>query len=139
MGAVPGWKGPMGTVAKALELLTVFSRTRPQVGLSDLARMTGMNKATCFRLMAELQARGFVEQTGPAREYRLGPAVLGLAALREANVPTREAALPALQYLAESTGETAHLSHRVGDDLRTLAFVYSAAHGSKVMMEDADL
>jgi IclR family transcriptional regulator, acetate operon repressor len=128
----------MGTVGKALELLTIFSRTRPQIGLSDLARSAGLNKATCFRLMAELQAQGFVEQVGAAREYRLGPAVLGLAALREATVPTRESALPALQRLADTTGETAHISHRVGDRLQTLAFAYGGIHGTKVMMEDAD-
>lgn len=128
----------MGTVGKALELLTVFNRTRSQVGLSDLARLSGLNKATCFRLMAELQAQGFVEQTGVAREYRLGPAVLGLAALREATVPTRDAALPEVQRLADATGETAHISHRVGDRLQTLAFAYGGIHGTKVMMEDAD-
>jgi DNA-binding IclR family transcriptional regulator len=128
----------MGTVAKGLQLLSVFSRTRPSVGLSDLARLTGVSKATCFRLMAELQDHGFVEQWGPAREYRLGPAVLGLAALREAHVPTREAALPVLERLAAATGETAHLSHRVGGELRTLAFAYAAQHGIRVMMEDAD-
>ncbi len=40
---------------------------------------------------------------GPAREYRLGPAVLRLAALRESSVPTREAAMPVLRRLAEAT------------------------------------
>lgn len=128
----------MGTVSKALELLSFFSQTRPLVGLSDLARLSGTNKATCYRLMSELQDYGFVEQTGTAREYRLGPAVLGLAAIREATVPTREAAMPVLQRMAEQTGETAHLSHRVGDRLVTLAFAYSGAHGTRVMMEDAD-
>jgi IclR family transcriptional regulator, acetate operon repressor len=128
----------MGTIAKGLELLSVFSRTRPLIGLSELARQTGVNKATCFRLMRDLQQRGFVEQVGAAREYRLGPAVLGLAALREAHVPTREAALPVIDRLAQATGETAHLSHRVGDGLQTLAFAYGARQGTKVMMEDAD-
>jgi DNA-binding IclR family transcriptional regulator len=129
----------LGTVGKALQLLDLFTQVRPSIGLSDLARLAGVNKATCFRLMAELQAAGLVEQAGPAREYRLGPAVLGLAARREAHVPTRDAALPVLHRLAEVTGETAHLSHRVGGDLRTLAFAYGAQHGIRVMMEDADI
>jgi DNA-binding IclR family transcriptional regulator len=129
----------VGTVAKALQLLDLFTTARPSIGLSDLARLAGVNKATCFRLMAELQGAGLVEQAGAAREYRLGPAVLGLAARREAHVPTRDAALPALHRLAALTGETAHLSYRVGGDLRTLAFAYGAQHGVRVMMDDADL
>ena len=128
----------MGTVSKALELLNVFSRSRPLIGLSDLARLTAQNKATCYRLMSELQAHGLVEQVGTGREYRLGPALLRLAALREAEVPTRDAALPVLQALARSTGETAHVSGLVAGELRMIAFAYSSAHAMKVMMEDAD-
>jgi len=129
----------MGTVSKALDLLGCFSHQRPRFGLSELAKLSGTNKATCFRLMSELQAFGYVEQIGTSREYRLGPAVLRLAALREAHVPTRETALPVLEALARATGETAHLSLLVGGQLTTLAFVYSADHGTKVTMEDADI
>lgn len=108
------------------------------MGLSQLARLSGLNKATCHRLLTEMESRGLVEQVGTAREYRLGPAVLRLAALRESAVPTREAAMPVLRRLAEATGETAHLSHLVAGRLQTLAFAYSARHGMKVTMEDAD-
>ena len=128
----------MGTVGKALDLLDLFTHQQPQLGLSALARAAGLNKATCHRLLTEMESRGLVEQTGPAREYRLGPAVLRLAALRETAVPTRDAAMPVLRRLAEATGETAHLSHLVAGRLQTLAFAYSARHGMKVTMEDAD-
>lgn len=128
----------MGTVSKALILLDYFSRQRSQIGLSDFARLSGMNKATCHRLLTELQDFGFVEQVGAAREYRLGPQVLRLAALREAAVPMREAAMPVLRALAQATAETVHLSVIVGEKLQMLAFAYSAAHAMAVMMEDAD-
>jgi DNA-binding IclR family transcriptional regulator len=129
----------MGTVGKALDLLDLFTRSQPQLGLSHLARASGLNKATCHRLLTELESRGLLEQTGPAREYRLGPAVLRLSALREAAVPTREAAMPILRRLAEATGETAHLSHLVAGKLQTLAYAYASRPGVKVMMEDADI
>lgn len=128
----------MGTVSKALELLDLFSRSQPLIGLSDLARMADLNKATCYRLVTALCDFGLVEQVGTAREYRLGPSVLRLAALREAQVPTREAAMPVLQALAQKTGETAHLSMVMGDSLRTLAYAYAAQHVTKVTMEDAE-
>ena len=129
----------MGTVGKALELIDHFTRATPQLGLSQLARLSGLNKATCHRLLTELVRHGLVEQTGPAREYRIGPAVLRLAALREAAVPLRAAAQPILDRLAGSTGETAHLSHLVAGRLQTLAYAYAARSGIKVMMEDADI
>lgn len=128
----------MGTVSKALELLDYFTRSRPLIGLSDLARLADLNKATCFRLLTELAENGFVEQIGTGREYRLGPTVLRLAALREAQVPTREASMPVLQALAQHTGETAHLSLLMAEVLRPLAHAYSATHVTKVMLEDTE-
>ncbi len=129
----------MSTVTKALDLLQLFSRDSPQLGLGQLTRLSGLNKATCHRLLTDLAAKGLVEQVGPQREYRLGPAVLRLAALREAAVPMRQAAQPILRKLAEATGETAHLSHRVAGRLVTLSYAYAARPGMKVMMEDADV
>jgi DNA-binding IclR family transcriptional regulator len=129
-------KAAMSTVAKALQILDLFSRTRPQIGLSDLARLAGLNKATCFRLVSDLCDAGLVEQVDPSKEYRLGPALLRLAALRETNVPLRDSALPVLQALANDIGETTHLSLLVGGELRPLAHAYSTAHASKITMED---
>ncbi len=129
----------MGTVSKALDLLDCFSRQQPLIGLTDFARLAGLNKATCFRLLSELQDHGLIEQVGPAREYRLGPAVLRLASLREAIVPRRDAALPVLRALAQATEETAHLSLIEGEKLGMLAFSYAASHATRVTMEDAEV
>jgi DNA-binding IclR family transcriptional regulator len=126
------------TVSKALALLDLFTRNRPEIGLSDAARLSGLNKATCHRLLSDLAEHGLVEQTGPAREYRLGPAILHLAALREAAVPMREAAQPVLRDLARTLQETVHLSVLAGERLQMLAFAYSTAHAMTVRMEDAD-
>jgi len=129
----------MGTTSKALSLLDLFSRAEPSIGLSDVARRAGMNKATAHRLLSELALHGFVEQTGSGREYRLGPAFLRLAALRESNVPMREMAMSTLSGLCATTGETAHVSLLQGELLSTIAFAYSSAHGTSVMMEDAEV
>lgn len=129
----------MGTVAKALSLLDHFTRARSEIGLSDMARMSGLNKATAYRLLSELQEGGFVEQTGSGREYRLGPAVLRLASLRETAVPIRDLAAQVLQSLSAATHETAHMSLLQGDRLSMLSYAYSPRHGTRVTMEDAQV
>ena len=129
----------MGTVTKALNLLNFFTQTRPEIGLSDLTRLSGMNKATVYRLMGELQAAGFVEQVGPDRAYRLGPEVLRLAALREAAVPILSLSRGILERLCAATGETAHLSLLRGMQLVTLGHAYSSRHATRVMMDDAEI
>lgn len=129
----------MGTVAKALSLLDLFNRSRPQIGLSELARLSDMNKATVYRLLGELAQQGFVEQVGSGREYRLGPVFLRLAALREVAVPMRDLVQQVLRELSDATQETAHFSLVQGDRLATLAYAYSPVHGTRVTMEDAEI
>lgn len=129
----------MGTVTKALNLLSFFTQNRHEIGLSDLTRLSGLNKATVYRLMGELQAAGFVEQVGPDRAYRLGPELLRLAALREAAVPILSVSRGILDRLCDATGETAHLSLLRGTQLVTLGHAYSPRHATRVMMDDAEI
>lgn len=129
----------MGTVSKALSLLSNFNQSRTEIGLSEIARLTGINKATAYRLLTELQASGFVEQAGPDRNYRLGPEILRLARLREAAVPLTTASRGIIDRLAERTHETAHVSVLRGLHLNALAHAYSTRHATRVMMEDAEI
>lgn len=130
---------PMGTVSKALSLLSLFTQRRPEIGLSDITRLSGMNKATAYRLLGELQAGGFVEQVGTDRAYRLGAEVLRLATLREAAVPLLSVSRTILENLSAATGETAHMSLVQGHQLNMLTHCYSPQHATRVMMDDAEV
>jgi DNA-binding IclR family transcriptional regulator len=129
----------MGTVAKALSLLTHFSPDQTEIGLSDLARLSGMNKATVYRLMSELQGAGFVEQGDNDRAYMLGPQVLHLAALRESSVPILSVSRRILRELSDETGETTHVSLGHEDCVQTLSHAYSPQHATRVAMDDAQV
>lgn len=129
----------MGTVTKALSLLALFNLNRPEIGLSEFTRLAGMNKATVYRMLSELQAQGFVEQAGNDRAYRLGPEVLRLAALREAAVPLLSVSREILRRLCDATGETSHMSQLQGDRLNTLIYAYGTRHATQVRMEDAEV
>lgn len=128
----------MGTVTKALSLLSLFTRDRATIGLSEMARLSGQNKATVYRLLGELQSAGFVEQLEDQRGYRLGSEVLRLAALREAAVPMIGLGQRVLDTLSAQTGETAHMSLVRGDQLVTLAHASSSRHATRVIMDPAE-
>ena len=128
----------MGTTSKALSLLRLFSSSQPEIGLTELSRQSGMNKATVYRLMSDLAEHGFVEQVGADRMYRIGPGIMRLAVLREATVPLRSIAKEHVRSLAEEIGETTHVSQVSSGELSTLTYAYSAKHGTRVTMEDAE-
>lgn len=128
----------MGTVAKALSLLQQFDGSTPQIGLSELARRAGLDKATTRRLLVQMLAAGLVEQDSTTREYRIGSAVLRLARVREASVPIESVVRPVLVSLTAETGETSHFSLLTGGSIATIAFQESS-RANRVTLEVGQL
>ncbi len=125
----------MSSTTKALTLLSHFSPARPEIGLSQLCRIAGRDKATTFRHLQSLESVGFVEQNPQTRQYRLGPAVLQLAQVRESTVPRKEGALGPLTALADATGETVHATVLSGATLYALASCESPRHGLRAVID----
>lgn len=125
----------MSSAAKTLDLLSYFSTTRPEIGLSELCGLAGRDKATTYRHLQVLQEAGFLEQSPESRRYRLGPAVLRLAHTREKTVPRKSSAMPTLVWLAAETGETAHVSILSGNVLYPLAAAESDQHSTRAIID----
>jgi len=100
----------MSTVGKAVSLLELFTLDEPEIGLSELARKAGLDKATARRLLMALAAHRLIEQEPQSRRYRLGAGLSRLARIRDAHFPLVRVAAPVLRDLALETGETVHLS-----------------------------
>lgn len=129
----------MGTITKALDLLDHFSNTRPEIGLAEFARLTGRDKATVHRHLTELAHNGFLEQHPGTRAYRLGPALLRLAAVREAAFPVRKLLHPIVTALAEATGELAHASLLQGEALSPVVHADPHQHGIHVHFDESEM
>lgn len=125
----------MSVVTKALNLLQHFSISRPEIGLSELCRMARHDKTTTYRYLQALEKSGFVEKNPVTRAYRIGPAVLQLAQMRELTVPRKEVANASLCSLAEQTGETAHISVLSGTQLHSLSSRESGRHNARVIID----
>jgi len=125
----------MSSAAKALALLSYFSTTRPEIGLSQLCRLAKRDKATTYRHLQALETAGFVEQNPATKQYRLGPAVMQLAQVREETVPRKDGAKPVLKTLADATGETAHASVLSGTTLYALCACESPHHGTRAVID----
>ncbi len=98
----------MQTVDKALRLLDYFTPQRPEIGLSELARLAGYDKAAARRFLVALKRHDFIDQNPESKRYRLGAAFLHFARVREATLPLASIIEPVLRRLADDTGETSH-------------------------------
>ncbi len=128
----------MGTVSKAMSLLALFNESRLELGLSDIARISKMDKATAHRALNALRDAGLLEQFGPDKLYRIGPEVLRLANVREAAVPFLASARTAVEALSDQTHETAHISLLRGKSLISVAHHYSRKNAIGIMMGSED-
>ncbi len=125
----------MSSVTKTLALLAYFSPSRPEIGLSQLCRLAKRDKATTYRHLQALEDAGFIEQNATTKLYRLGPALLQLAQVRELTVPQKVGAEAALAALSDATGETAHVTVLSGSTVYPLASHESQLHGTRAIMD----
>jgi IclR family transcriptional regulator, KDG regulon repressor len=116
---------PVEAVRRALGILRCFSLERSELGVSDLARDLGLHKSTIHRLLATLEAEGFVRHADGGG-YTLGWAVLELGAAVPVWQGVRQLILDVLTPLVASTGETAHLAVLDGDEVLYLEKVESS-------------
>ncbi|SDO19152.1 IclR family transcriptional regulator [Geodermatophilus sp. DSM 45219] len=101
---------------KLLAVLDAFTRDRPALTLSEIARAVGVPLSTAHRLVGELCAWGGVERDEDGR-YRVGLRVWELGALAPRGLGLREAALPFMEDLYEVTHENVQLAVRDGTEL----------------------
>lgn len=125
----------MSSASKTLKLLEHFSPDRPEIGLSQLCRLAGRDKATTYRYLQALEDVGFIEQNPGTKQYRLGPALLQLAQTRELTVPRKAGVEAPLRALADSTGETSHVSVLSGKTLYKLMAHESLKHSIRVIID----
>lgn len=105
------------SVSKALSLLDCFRLMDVPMGVTELARRTGLPKSTAFRLLSHLEEIGYVERHG--KQYRPGWLLFELGTGFDAVQPRglRGAALPHMADLFALTRQTIHLGALQKDEI----------------------
>lgn len=97
------------SVERAMALLRAFGPAAPRLSLTDLARMTDLDKGTTRRLLQTLAADDFIEFDETTKTYALGPGILLLFPAVQFGRDLRDVAAPVLARLAEQTGATSFI------------------------------
>jgi DNA-binding IclR family transcriptional regulator len=104
------------SVTRALDILEVFPRFGPELGLSRIASLLHLNKATAYRLLSTLEERGYVERSPDSRDYRLGLRTFELGAYYQNQIKVRRIALAYMNEMVAGTRESAFLCVREADE-----------------------
>ena len=115
------------TIARAIALLRAFDGAPPARKLAELARASGLHRATAHRLLAALEVEGMVAHDPGSDLYRLGPEAIALGARALRATDLRAVSRAELEALAGGSGETATLEVLSGRDMLILDEVAGGA------------
>ncbi|TXN29465.1 IclR family transcriptional regulator [Lacisediminihabitans profunda] len=122
------------TADRALDILGLFTTERLRVSAADVAAELGVARSTAYRYLVTLGAAGYVEED-PGGGFRLGLKVFELARLARTSYGLSTVALPVLEELSRSTGETALLTRRSGARAVCLEKEEPSGQGMRVSYE----
>jgi IclR family KDG regulon transcriptional repressor len=102
---------------RALNILDCFTFQKREMRLSELVQETGLNKTTAKRLIANLAARGYLQQDPKSKHYQLGLRLFELGGIVFSSFSLRKAAAYPMSHLENSTGATVLLGAIMEDQL----------------------
>jgi DNA-binding IclR family transcriptional regulator len=102
------------SVDRALLVMEILARLG-QAGVTEIAAELGVHKSTVSRLVAVLEARGYVEQVSDRGPYRLGFAIARLARSGSGQLDLARVSQDVCDRLAADVAETANLAILDGD------------------------
>ena len=94
----------INSLARGLEVISAFSRSKPSMTLSDMSRATGMTRATVRRLLLTLVREGYAKTDG--KYFSLQPKVLKLGFAVISSMGIWEVAQPIMTTLSETLQES---------------------------------
>ena len=114
---------PLQQLERGIAVLQVFSREHPALTLSEVARLTDINRATARRILLTLQELGHVRSDG--RQFSLTPRVLNLGWGYFSSLGLDEVARPLMQDLVAAVEESVSLATLDLPDIVYLARVHT--------------
>lgn len=108
-------KNTVRAAERALDILLCFSN-EAEMGLTDIAKETGLNKSTVFRLLATLEGKGFVKRDLRSDKYQLGVRIWELAGQIYQSSDPAMLFLPEMEQLRDTLDETISLYIRDGSE-----------------------
>ncbi|MDH2414367.1 IclR family transcriptional regulator [Nocardioides sp. CER19] len=122
-------EGANSVLGKARLILEAFRIDDADLSLSELARRTGISKASVYRLAQELLDWGMLERSG--QDYRLGMRAFELGSRVPRFRVLRDTVRPLMESVHFATKETVHLAVLDGLDVLYLEKVAGGPQATK--------
>lgn len=116
-------KDTASSLDRILDILLMFAGHGQVVTRQEIEQRFGLSRSSAYRYLHTLRRRGLITSMARSGEFVLSPGFGRLVAMtQESGRDMSTLATPILRELAAMTGESALLTHRVGDRVLCVAF-----------------
>ena len=120
------------SLLRAANILSLFKTHHPEMGITEIASMTGLNKATAWGLVTTLVETGLLAQNDDNKKYRLGSACYDLGTIFTSTLEINRLAMEPVHRLANQIKMAARLG--IWDQSTVLITMVAMAHSQQSMV-----
>lgn len=91
------------SVNRALDILFLFTNTKPRLGITDISNLLGLTKPTVHGLVQTLANRGFLYQDPETRKYSLGLKIHEIGTILSSTLKINQVGAGPARRLADAT------------------------------------
>jgi len=96
----------MRAIKKTFDVLELFLNDKDEFSLSELSKLSGINKTTVSRITSMLVKLGYLRQREKRGKYSLGTKFLDFSGYIKTRIGIRDIAIPYLNKLSQLVGES---------------------------------
>ena len=138
-GSTPGSPGErhgapdynIAVLDRALDVLEAIAAEPAPIGVTDVARRVGTTKSAAFRILTNLERRGYVTKNASTAKYALGTRLAFLGERSLETIDLRQLARPTLESLHRRFQETVNLGVLEGGEVVYIDMIESQ-HGLRM-------
>ena len=105
------------SLGRGLQILEAFSEASPNLSLTEITSIVGLDISTVFRFVYTLENLGYLERDPETKRYRPGLRVLRLGFTALNSLEVAQIARPYLRALSAKCGETTNMTVRDGVEI----------------------
>jgi len=117
------------SVKRALDILSLFSPSRPNLSIADISRAVGLPKPTVHGLVQTLLEEGYLSQDKQTRQYTVGLKVVELGSIFAGSLKINQVAGDLVQRMATNTGQYARIAIWDKDTMLVTRNAFPAVEG----------
>lgn len=124
----------ISAVIKALRTLKQFNSERKELTLTELSNLCDITKSSMLRILASLEAEGFVKYDESSRKYKLGITIFNLGNTAFEFLDVKKIAAPVLKRAASESQLLIHLAVIEDDQILVIDKVWPQDHSDMIAL-----